>query len=183
LRKFFDDSDTKNIEAEHLSAELEEKIKEMIRKNKLRKHFLDRLNKLLHEYNSGSHDLDVFFDQLVELAKELSVEDARAVSENLTEEELAVFDILRKENLNPAETDQVKKVAKELLAKLKAEKLVLDWKRKEETRADVKITIRDILYDELPGPTYTEPDCEDRTQKVYFHVYDNYVDEKINVYA
>ena len=60
LRKFFDDSDTKNIEAEHLSAELEEKIKEMIRKNKLRKHFLDRLNKLLHEYNTGSHDLDVF---------------------------------------------------------------------------------------------------------------------------
>jgi type I restriction enzyme, R subunit len=183
LRKFFDDSDTKNIEAEHLSAELEEKIKEMIRKNKLRKHFLDRLNKLLYEYNAGSHDLDIFFDQLVELAKELSVEDARAVSESLTEEELAVFDILRKENLNPAETDQVKKVAKELLAKLKAEKLVLDWKRKEETRADVKITIRDILYDELPGPTYTEPDCEDRTQKVYFHVYDNYVDEKVNVYA
>ena len=183
LRKFFDDSDTKNIEAEHLSAELEEKLKEMIRKNKLRKHFLDRLNKLLHEYNTGSHDLDVFFDQLVELAKELSEEDRRAVSENLTEEELAIFDILRKENLNPGEVDQVKKVAKELLVKLKAEKLVLDWKRKEETRADVKITIRDLLYDELPGPTYTEPDCEDRTQKVYFHVYDNYVDEKVNVYA
>src|SRR3989344_4420786 len=91
LRKFFDDSDRKNIEVEHLSAELEEKIKEMIRKNKLRKHFLDRLNKLLHEYNTGSHDLDVFFDQLVELAKELSEEDRRAVSENLTEEELAVL--------------------------------------------------------------------------------------------
>jgi len=183
LRKFFDDSDTKNIEAERLSAELEEKIKEMIRKNKLRKRFLDRLNELLQEYNSGAHDLNVFFDQLVELAKELSVEDARAVSENLTEEELAVFDILRKENLNPAETDQVKKVAKELLAKLKAEKLVLDWKKKEETRADVKITIRDIIYDKLPDPAYTEPDCEDRAQKVYFHVYDNYVDEKVNVYA
>jgi len=183
LRKFFDDSDTKNIEAEALSAELEEKIKEMVRKNKLRKHFLDRLNKLLSEYNTGAHDLDHFFDQLVELAKELSEEDRRAVSENLTEEELAVFDILRKENLNPTEVDQVKKVAKELLARLKQEKLVLDWKRREETRADVKITIRDMLYDELPEPTYSEPDCEDRTQKVYFHVFDNYVDEKVNVYA
>ena len=50
-----------------------------------------------------------FFDQLVELAKELSEEDRRAVSENLTEEELAIFDILRKENLNPGEVDQVKK--------------------------------------------------------------------------
>ena len=183
LRKFFDDSDTKNIEAEHLSVELEKKIKEMVRKNKLRKYFLDRLNKLLREYNSGSHDLDVFFNQLIELAKELSKEDARAVSENLTEEELAVFDILRKENLNPAETDQVKKATKELLAKLKKEKLVLDWKKKQETQADVKITIQKILYDELPEPTYSEEDCEDRTQKVYFHVYDNYVDEKVNIYA
>ena len=44
LRKFFDDSDTKTIEAEALSADLEEKIKEMVKKNKLRKQFLDSLN-------------------------------------------------------------------------------------------------------------------------------------------
>jgi len=183
LRNFFDNSDTKNIEAEHLSAELEKKIKEMVRKNKFRKYFLDRLNKILREYNSGSHDLDVFFNQLIELAKELSKEDARAVSENLTEEELAVFDILCKENLNPTETDQIKKVSKELLAKLKAEKLVLDWKKRQETQADVKVTIHKMLYDELPELTYSEEDCEDRTQKVYFHIYDNYTDEKVNVYA
>ena len=183
LRKFFDDSDTKNIEAEHLSAELEQKIKEMVRKNKLRKRFLDRLNSLLDEYNSGSRDLESFFSQLVQLAKELSEEDRRVISENLTEEELAVFDLLRKDDLNPDEIVQVKKAAQDLLAKLKTEKLVLDWKPREETRADVKVTIRDILYDELPEPTYSEPDCEDRTQKVYLHIYDNYVDARVNVYA
>lgn len=183
LRKFFDDSDTKNMEAEHLNVELEEKIKEMVRKNKARKHFLDRLNKLLHEYNSGSYDLDAFFDQLVDLAKELSEEDARAVSLNLSEEELAVFDILRKDNMNPDDVDQVKKVAKELLAKLKAEKLVLDWKKKQETQADVKITIQTILYDELPEPTYSQYDCEDRSQKVFVHIFENYVDAKVSVYV
>ena len=183
LRKFFDDTENKNIAAESLSAELEEKIKEMTRKNKLRKRFLDRLNSLIHEYNSGSRDLDSFFEELVALAKELSKEDARAIKENLTEEELAIFDLLVKEKLNPDEVEQVKKVAQELLAKLKTEKFVLDWKRKEETRADVKITIRDMLYDNLPEPAYSEQDCEDRTQKVYFHIYDNYVDAKVNVYA
>ena len=183
LRKFFDDSDTKNIEAEHLSAELEEKIKEMIRKNKSRQHFLDRLNKLLYEYNSGSHDLNAFFDQLVELAKELSVEEVRAISSNLTEEELAVFDILRKDNLNPDEVERVKKVARELLAKLKAEKLVLDWKKKEETRADVETTIRDVLYDELPNPAYSDLECADKTKKVYVHVFDSYVDNRVSVYG
>ena len=183
LRKFFDDTENKNIAAESLSAELEEKIKEMARKNKIRKHFLDRLNSLIHEYNSGSRDLDAFFEELLVLAKELSEEDARAIKENLTEEELAIFDLLVKEKLNPDEVGRVKKVAHELLAKLKTEKFVLDWKRKEETRADVKITIRDMLYDNLPEPAYSEKDCEDRTQKVYFHIYDNYVDAKVNVYA
>ena len=183
LRKFFDDTENKNIAAESLSAELEDKIKEMVQKNKLRKHFLDRLNSLIQKYNNGSRDLDAFFEELVVLAKELSEEDARAIKENLSEEELAIFDLIRKENLNPDEEKQVKKVAHELLAKLKTEKFVLDWKRKEETRADVKITIRDILYDNLPEPAYSEKDCEDRSQKVYFHIYDNYVDAKINVYA
>ncbi|MBU2524539.1 DUF3387 domain-containing protein, partial [Patescibacteria group bacterium] len=144
---------------------------------------LDRLNSLIHEYNSGSRDIDSFFEELVELAKELSEEEARAIKENLSEEELAIFDLLDKENLNPDEEKQVKKVAHELLDKLKTEKFVLDWKRKEETRADVKITIQDILYDNLPAPIYSEQDCEDRTQKVYFHIYDNYVDSKINVYV
>ncbi len=183
LRKFFDDTENKNIAAESLSAELEEKIKEMARKNKIRKHFLDRLNLLIHEYNSGSRDLDSFFEELLALAKELSEEDARAIKENLSEEELAIFDLLTKENLNPDEVEKVKKVAHELLIKLKNEKFVLDWKRKEETRADVKITIRDMLYGNLPEPAYSEKDCEDRTQKVYFHIYDNYVDAKVNVYS
>lgn len=183
LRKFFDDTENKNLASESLSAELEEKIKEMARKNKIRKRFLDRLDSLIQEYNTGSRDLDSFFEELVELAKELSEEDASAIKENLSEEELAIFDLIRKENLNPNEEKQVKKVAHELLTKLKAEKFVLDWKRKEETRADVKITIQDILYDNLPAPIYSEQDCEDRTQKVYFHIYDNYVDAKINVYA
>ena len=58
-----------------------------------------------------------------------------------------------------------------------------DWRKKQETQADVKITIQEILYDDLPEPTYSKDDCEDRTQKVYIHVYDNYVDEKVNVYA
>jgi type I restriction enzyme R subunit len=63
------------------------------------------------------------------------------------------------------------------------EKLALDWKKKEETRADVKVTIRALLYDNLPEPTYTEVDCEDKTQKVYSHVYDSYVDGRVSVYG
>jgi len=182
LRVFFDDTDNKNIAAEKLRSDLDQKIQEMIRKNRTRKRFLDRLNRLISEYNSGSQDLETFFGQLMELAKELSEEDRRAISENLTEEELAIFDIIRKENMNPAEEQEVKKVAKEMLQKLKDEKFVLDWKRREETRADVKVTILDLLYKNMPD-SYSEPECDDRALKVYSHVYENYTDAKVNAYV
>lgn len=182
LREFFEKDEDKNIVVEKLSAELESKIKDMVRKNKIRKRFLDRLNLLLKDYNSGSMNIDEFFDQLVELANDLSDEDQRAVKQGLDEEELAVLDLLLKDGLNPDEVLQVKKVAQELLGKLKDEKLVLDWKKRQETQADVKVTIRDILYDNLPSP-YTEDDCEDRSKKVYYHIYDSYVDNEESVYS
>lgn len=182
LKEHFDETENKRIAAEGLASELEDKIQEMMQKNKIRKRFMERLNKLLSEYNAGTHDIDEFFDQLVELAQELSEEDRRAIEENLTEEELAIFDLLRKENLNPDEEKKVKAVAHELLETLKTEKLVLDWKKREETRADVKVTIQEMLYGKLPDP-YDEPECEHRSEKVYMHVYDSYVDADTSVYA
>ena len=182
LKDFFQETENKNIAAEGLAAELEDKIQDMMEKNKIRKRFMERLDKLLSAYNAGTHDVDEFFDKLVELAQELSEEDRRAIEENLTEEELAIFDLLKKENLDPNEEESVKTVAQELLATLKTEKLVLDWKKREETRADVKVTIQDLLYGKLPDP-YDEPECEDRSEKVYMHVYDSYVDAEQSVFA
>ncbi len=51
--------------------------------------------------------------QLVEFAQGLNAEDKRGIAENLTEEELAIFDLLTKPeiNLNKKEEHEVKKVA------------------------------------------------------------------------
>jgi type I restriction enzyme R subunit len=182
LKDFFASNDHKNISAESLANDLEKKVNEMMRKNKTRKRFLERLNSLLSEYNSGSKPVDEFFDDLLELAQDLSQEDQRAIKENLNEEELAVFDILYKEELNPDEEKRVKKLAQELLEKLKAEKLVLDWRKKEKTRAGVRVAIRDFLYDELPD-SYGEKDLLNLQKEVYNHVFDSYVDSKENVYV
>jgi type I restriction enzyme R subunit len=158
LKDFFEKLENKNTQVEGMKAELEEKITEMVRKNKKRSKFMERLNKLLDLYNSGAHDIDRLFDELVDLAKELNEEDQRATKEHLTEEELAVFDLLMKENLNPKEVDIVKKAAKDLLKKLKTERLVLDWRETDIGRAGVKTEIFKVLYAELPEPTYTEQD-------------------------
>lgn len=176
LHDFFVKLENKNMQVESLRAELEQKISEMVKKNKKRARFMERLNSLLHEYNTGSHDIDELFEQLMQLTKELTEEEQRAMKENLTEEELAIFDLLLKDNLNPDETEKVKKTARELLSKLKAEKLVLDWREKEQTRSSVKTTIVDILYDFLPEPTYSQDDCDYKSVEVYNFIFEHYLD-------
>jgi len=182
LHDFFEKLDNKNLQAESLSAELKEKIEEMVRRNRKRAKFLERLNKLLKEYNSGAHDIDQLLNDLVTLAKDLNEEEERSVKEGLTEDELAIFDLLRKENLNPDETAKVRLVAKELLEQLKP-KLVPGWRDFEPLRAGVKITISDILFPKLPEPVYTENDCEYKGLEVYNFVYENYRDARVLVGA
>ncbi|OGG12817.1 hypothetical protein A3D77_07210 [Candidatus Gottesmanbacteria bacterium RIFCSPHIGHO2_02_FULL_39_11] len=182
LHDFFYKLENKNLQIEALKSDLEKKILEMMHKNKIRARFMERLLAILTMYNSGAHDIDKLFDDLVELAKELSEEEKRAVRENLTEEELAIFDLLQKQDLNPEEREKVKKIAKELLGKLKKEKLVIDWREKEIARAGVKTTISDILYDSLPEPTYTEEDCKFKGIEVYNFVFEHYLDAQNFVY-
>jgi type I restriction enzyme, R subunit len=174
LKDFFESLENKNIQVEEMKSELKDKIEEMIRRNKKRLRFMERFNSLLEEYNSGAHDIDKLFEDLVKLAKDLSEEEQRSAKENLSEDELAIFDLLLKEELSESEIKQVKKTARTLLEKLQAERLVMDWKDKESTRSGVKNTIYEIVYANLPEPTYSEFDCEEKGMSVYNFVYERY---------
>ena len=174
LKDFFEGLENKNIQVEQMKSELKDKIEEMIRRNKKRLRFMDRLNSLLDDYNSGAHDIDKLFEDLVKLAKDLDEEEQRSVKENLSEDELAIFDLLMKDSLKGEEVDKVKKTARTLLEKLKSERFVPQWREKEPTRAAVKERILNTVYDHLPEPTYTEKDCEIRGASVYNFVYERY---------
>ncbi len=121
---------------------------------------------------------------MVEFAQELNEEEKRGIAENLNEEELAVFDILTKPDmkLTQKEKNQVKKVARDLLTKLKAEMLVLDWRKRQQNRAQVMVTIEDMLDKELPEK-FTEDIFHEKCGLVYQHIYDSYFGEGRSVYA
>jgi type I restriction enzyme R subunit len=97
----------------------------------------EKFQKLIDDYNAGSQNIEAFFAELKDFAQALSEEDQRGIAEGLTEEELALFDILTKPEpvLTKAEEAEVKKVCRELLATLKREKLVLDWREKQQAKA------------------------------------------------
>jgi type I restriction enzyme R subunit len=69
--------------------------------------------------------------KLFKFSRSLSEEQQRHVRENMTEEELVIFDILTRPapELSDEERSEVKKVARELLTKLKA-LLVIEWRNK-----------------------------------------------------
>lgn len=137
---------------------------------------------MIDEYNSGSRNVEWFFNELINFAQDLKTEDKRAISNNLTEEELAVFDLLTQPEikLTKQEQQEVKQVARELLETLKREKLVLDWRKRQQTRAGVEVAIKDIL-DKLPQ-SYSIETYEKKCLEVYQHIYENYSERNISIY-
>jgi type I restriction enzyme R subunit len=172
----------KRTEAEKLRALISEKLNAMMARNKMRADFLERFQKLIDSYNSGSKSIEAFFAQLIDFAQNLNEEEQRAMREGLTEEELAMFDILTKPEpkLSKKEEAEVKKVCKELLAKLKKEKLVLDWRNRQRARAAVKQTVK-IVLDALPR-VYTTTLYEQKCDLAFRHVYDSYAGGGESVY-
>ena len=158
------------------------KLKEMIKLNSLRINYQEKFQELIDEYNRGSINQKRTFEELLKMFEELSEEEKRHVKENLSEEELALFDKLKKTKLTKEDEIKVKKVAKDLLNKLKNDGLsAVDWRKKQQIKASVKREIG-IELDRLP-PSYTQQDYDLKCQTAFQHVFDNYFGEGLSVYA
>jgi type I restriction enzyme, R subunit len=181
LKKQFEKG-RKRTEAEILRGKINQKLLRMVRLNRTRMDYYQKFQQMIDEYNAGAQNIDAFFAELVSLAQELNQEEQRTIAESLTEEELALFDLLTRPEvkLSPKEKVQVKKVARDLLDTLKAERLVLDWRKRQQTRAGVQVAIRDIL-DRLPE-VYDQELYQSKCEMVYQHVYDAYYGAGRSVY-
>ncbi len=175
----------KRIETEKLRGTINQKLVQMVRLNKSRVNYLEKFQKLIDEYNSGSYNVETFFSKLVEFAKGLNAEEKRGIAENLSEEELAIFDLLTKPEitLSNKEQQEVKKVAHDLLETLKKEKLVLDWRKRQQSRASVRQSIEVILDERLPITTYPKEIFQSKCDLVYQHIYDSYFGQGQSIYC
>ena len=119
-------------------------------------------------------DVERLFEELTAFVQGMDEEEQRHVKEGLTEEELAIFDILTRPEpkLTKAEELAVKKIACELLAKLKREKFILDWRLRETAKADVRETIRQE-FDQLPQ-VYERKLWEEKVERTYQFVFEHF---------
>ncbi len=119
---------------EKLKATVAKKLMTMVRLNRTRMDYLERFQAMIDDYNAGSLNAEEFFQQLMVFARSLTRRRSVAWAKQLNEEELALFDLLTKPQIDmtEAERDKVKTTARELLNTLKASKLVLDWRKRQQ---------------------------------------------------
>lgn len=183
LAQRFKNSKHKNTDIEVLKAAIRAQLEKMIRLNRTRADFAEKFEALIESYNAGSRSIEELFEELVKLSNSLNDEQQRHVRENMSEEELAIFDILTRPApaLSAEERTEVKKVARELLAHLKG-LLVLNWRQKQSARAMLFESIKDTLDTGLPR-AYTPELYQQKCSAVFEHVYESYPERDAGVYA
>jgi type I restriction enzyme R subunit len=169
LKAEFKQATYRNIEIADLRAFLDKKMEEMLKVNSTRKDFAQRLQEIINRYNAGGASNESYFDELVKFTKEMKAEDERHVREGLTEDELELFDLLKKEKMTKAEEQAVKLAAKKLLERLKLgtpRVLVQDWFKDSQSQKQVRSTVEAVLNEELPE-TYDRSIFTDKCNRVF----------------
>ncbi len=92
------------------------------------------------------------------MVQSLDEEQARAARENLTDDELAMFDLLKRDDLTKADRERVKQASREMLASVQARLAELDRSGKQEqTKGEVEAFLLDEVFIKLPSPPFTPP--------------------------
>jgi len=91
---------------------IEDKLHKMMEQNHTRTDFAQKFQEIIDKYNVGGSSTENYYDDLMKFAKGMKEEDERHVREGLTEEELELYDTLKKDNLTKAEDQKVKLASK-----------------------------------------------------------------------
>lgn len=184
LRKEFEKSKKKNTTVQTLKEVIEKRLNKMLMENPLRTNFQKHYEEIIAEYNSEKDRVTIekTFEALMKYYASMDEEEKRAVREGLEDQDtLALYDLLMKPDLSKKDIEKLKKVAKELLQLIQAEKQKIDnWKEKQVTRDQIKVLIKDFLWDENKGlpSSYTHEDIEFKTEEVFAHVYNSVAQHK-----
>jgi type I restriction enzyme R subunit len=176
LAKRFAKAQRKNVELEQLRAAIRAQLEHLVRVNPTRVDYLAKFQDLIDSYNAGSRNINELFNDLLVLSRALSLEQRRHVREQLTEEELTVFDLLTRPgpDLSTEERHEVKKVARRLLERVRAA-LVLNWRQKAQARAQVRLAIEDTLDEGLPR-SFTSEIYQTKCAILFEHVFESFGD-------
>lgn len=179
LRREFAKVKNQNLLMRDLEEIIQMKLDRMLFTNPERINYYERYQKIIDDYNSEQDraTIEKTFMDLMDLANKMNQEEQRYVREGFkSDEELTLYDMLFRNDLNKNDIKKLKTVAAELLNKIKAKISEYDhWTDKQETKAAVDNLIRDTLWAELPE-CYDEASIWGYRQRIYEYVYTHYKD-------
>ncbi|TDK61197.1 type I restriction endonuclease subunit R [Sapientia aquatica] len=153
LRDEFSVTAYKNIEIADLRAFVEHKLQLMLAQNATRSDFAQRLQQIIDKYNAGGTTVENYYEDLMNFTADMKSEDERHIREGLTEDELELFDLLKKDGLTKAEEQKVKLAAKSLLHRLLEEQpkvLIQDWFKDSQSQKIARSAVEIVLNNNLP---------------------------------
>jgi type I restriction enzyme R subunit len=153
---------------------VEKKLAQMLGHNPLRMDYYKKYQEIIADYNREKDraTVEATFAQLVALAASLDAEQRRAAEEGLSDDELALFDLLFKDNISKTDRERLKQASKGLLSSLQELlRPMQDWTQKAATQAEVKVFILNTLYRSLPQPPFTDEEIERASDNVYSFVW------------
>ena len=177
LRREFAKSKERNLIMKDIQELLQERIAQMMAQNPARINFYEKYQEIIREYNQEQNraNIEQTFEELMQLSQQLTEEEKRYVREGFeNDEQLSIYDVLMKENLSKKDIKKLKKVAVDLLTKIKDLIETMDHPfDKRETKATIIITIRDTLWSELPE-SYSDESINYYKDAVYNYVSQRY---------
>ena len=127
---------------------VEHKLGQILARNPMLMDYYKKYQEIIADYNREKDraTVEATFAQLVSLAASLDKEQRRAAEEGLSDDELALFDLLFKDNISKKDRERLK-------------------------QAQVKVFILDRLYESLPRPPFTEAETDQIALRVYDYVW------------
>ena len=159
---------------------VEEKLAQMLAANPLRMNYEKKYQEIIAAYNQDKDRATVedTFARLLDVIAALDVEQNRAVEEGLSEDQLALFDLVKREDLSKTDRERIKQASRELLDGVLALIAPLDrWTAKAQTQAEVETFILNQVYLSLPEPPYTPDEKSQVAQLVYRHIWQQSVQQ------
>ncbi len=142
----FKDMVYKNYATDLLAKIINDEIKARMKKNPFRYRSLyEMLKNLIENYNVRLITTAEVIDELIEIAKEIMGKQQEGERLDLSEEELAFYDMLASEEKVFENYDEIKEVAKAVVKELGYYAKVADWNKKEQLRAKIKMAVKNLL--------------------------------------
>lgn len=153
---------------------VEDKLAKMLLANPARMDFYKKYSEIIADYNRETDRVTIeeTFARLVDLVKGLDEEQRRAAEEGLSDDELALFDLLKKDPMSKSDREKLKQASRSLLASLQELlKTMNHWTSNVQTQAEVEVFVLDRLHESLPMPPFSQDETAGIARRVYDYVW------------